>query len=573
MPTLSSRVKTSQPSIAGLPGRSPTKRRAPPRRLGLQIVRTRGDSPCSGGAAGGDATATYESRLRCARAATIRRAATILLTGAIASATFLVFSPPATAAIVATVPLATCGQLFRPRWPDGHQHRSERPRPEPRALPGYVDHRLPARARVLGTTDTTNAAAAQAQSDSHRGVQQRGRASDRRDDDRRSRRTSRCKVASTPDRATARSASPVRSTLDGAGDPSTVFIFQTNSSLITASGSTVALINGAQECNVFWQVGSSATLGTGSTFTGNILALTSITVNNSVTVHGRALARNGAVTLDDDTFTSPSCATSPVTTTTTTATSATTAPGGAGPGAGTGDGSGSGTGTGTGTGSGAGSGGGSGSDVPAVTGPPRTGVAPVAGPSFPWSGAVLAGLLGVAGSAGRAQGPPVPARRGAALSALRGEVARDAGRMARRARGRLGARDRLRRDRVASDRLLATDADDRAPATCTAVGRFGGPGAAHRSTAGTAIGTRRGPAPPRPPVAGHQGDHARRRDPAGRHDGRAQGAPGFADLGPGLLVPGKCGSRRPEHRADRGPRRRSRRTVGGVRPARRTRPR
>ena len=95
--------------------------------------------------------------------------------------------------------------------------------------------------------------------------------------------------------------------LDGAGDPRSVFIFQTNSSLITGSGSTVTLINGAQECNVFWQVGSSATLGTGSVFVGNILALTSITVNNSVTVHGRALARNGAVTLDNDTFTKPTC--------------------------------------------------------------------------------------------------------------------------------------------------------------------------------------------------------------------------------------------------------------------------
>jgi hypothetical protein len=103
--------------------------------------------------------------------------------------------------------------------------------------------------------------------------------------------------------------------LDGAGNANSVFIFQTNSTLITASGSTVTLINGAQECNVFWQVGSSATLGTGSVFVGNILALTSITVNNSVTVHGRALARNGAVTLINDTFTKPTCATSaPVTT-------------------------------------------------------------------------------------------------------------------------------------------------------------------------------------------------------------------------------------------------------------------
>jgi hypothetical protein len=74
--------------------------------------------------------------------------------------------------------------------------------------------------------------------------------------------------------------------LDGAGDPTTVFIFQTDSTLTTASASTVTLINGAQECNVFWQVGSSATLGTGSVFSGNILALTSITVTTGVTVHG-----------------------------------------------------------------------------------------------------------------------------------------------------------------------------------------------------------------------------------------------------------------------------------------------
>src|SRR5204862_2336548 len=98
--------------------------------------------------------------------------------------------------------------------------------------------------------------------------------------------------------------------LDGAGNFSSVFIFQTDSTLITGSSSTVTLINGAQECNVFWQVGSSATLGTGSTFVGNILALTTITVNNSVTVHGRALARNGAVTLNTHTFTPPTCATS-----------------------------------------------------------------------------------------------------------------------------------------------------------------------------------------------------------------------------------------------------------------------
>ncbi len=106
--------------------------------------------------------------------------------------------------------------------------------------------------------------------------------------------------------------------LDGEGNPNSVFIFQTDSTLITGSASTVSLINGAQECNVFWQVGSSATLGTGSVFVGNILALTSVSVTTGVTVHGRALARNGAVTLDNDIFTSPTCdLTTPVTTTTT----------------------------------------------------------------------------------------------------------------------------------------------------------------------------------------------------------------------------------------------------------------
>ena len=95
--------------------------------------------------------------------------------------------------------------------------------------------------------------------------------------------------------------------LDGQNNPLAVFIFQTDSTLITSSGSSIALINGASQCNVFWQVGSSATLGSGSVFVGNILALTSITVESGVTVRGRALARNGAVTLINDTFVSPSC--------------------------------------------------------------------------------------------------------------------------------------------------------------------------------------------------------------------------------------------------------------------------
>lgn len=109
-------------------------------------------------------------------------------------------------------------------------------------------------------------------------------------------------------------------TLDGQGDPNSVFIFQTNSTLTTASASVVSLIGGAQACNVFWQVGSSAILGSSSVFVGNILALTSISLNNGVSVEGRALARNGAVTLINDTFTAPSCALVVPTTTSSTTT-------------------------------------------------------------------------------------------------------------------------------------------------------------------------------------------------------------------------------------------------------------
>jgi len=96
-------------------------------------------------------------------------------------------------------------------------------------------------------------------------------------------------------------------TLDGQGDPNAVFIFQIGSTLTTASASSVVLLNEAQACNVFWQVGSSATLGTGSTFVGTIMALTSISVTTGTTVDGRALARNGAVTLDTNTFVSSEC--------------------------------------------------------------------------------------------------------------------------------------------------------------------------------------------------------------------------------------------------------------------------
>jgi len=96
-------------------------------------------------------------------------------------------------------------------------------------------------------------------------------------------------------------------TLDAQGNADAVFIFQIASTLTTGSGSHIVLANGAKACNVFWQVGSSATLGTNSIFKGNILALTSITITTGVNLEGRALARNGAVTLDTDAITGCTC--------------------------------------------------------------------------------------------------------------------------------------------------------------------------------------------------------------------------------------------------------------------------
>jgi Ice-binding-like len=98
-------------------------------------------------------------------------------------------------------------------------------------------------------------------------------------------------------------------TLDAQGDPNAVFIFRIGSTLTTGSNTTVSLINGAQACNVFWQVGSSATLGTGTHFVGTIMANASITANTAATIHGRLLAREAAVTLEANTITNSTCAT------------------------------------------------------------------------------------------------------------------------------------------------------------------------------------------------------------------------------------------------------------------------
>ncbi len=99
-------------------------------------------------------------------------------------------------------------------------------------------------------------------------------------------------------------------TLDAQGDPNAVFIFQIGTTLITGSNTSVSLVNGAQACNVFWQVGSSATLGTGTRFVGTVMANETITANTAATIHGRLLARTAAVNLDTNTITTSNCASS-----------------------------------------------------------------------------------------------------------------------------------------------------------------------------------------------------------------------------------------------------------------------
>ncbi|MEO7255818.1 MAG: ice-binding family protein [Casimicrobium sp.] len=87
-------------------------------------------------------------------------------------------------------------------------------------------------------------------------------------------------------------------TLDALGNRDAIFIFQLGSALTTASASQVRMTNAGQTCNVFWQIGSSATLGTGSSFSGNILASSSVTLTTGTSNNGRVIALNGAVTLD-----------------------------------------------------------------------------------------------------------------------------------------------------------------------------------------------------------------------------------------------------------------------------------
>jgi hypothetical protein len=92
-------------------------------------------------------------------------------------------------------------------------------------------------------------------------------------------------------------------TLNFLGNPDAAFVFQIGSTLITASGSNVLVQNGGTLSGIYWQVGSSATLATNSTFSGNIIALASDTLTTGASVCGRVWARNGAVTLDSNTIT------------------------------------------------------------------------------------------------------------------------------------------------------------------------------------------------------------------------------------------------------------------------------
>jgi hypothetical protein len=101
--------------------------------------------------------------------------------------------------------------------------------------------------------------------------------------------------------------------LDAQGDAGAVFVFKMVSTLTTASDASVRVINGGGECGVFWQVGSSAVLGTGTAFSGSIFALTSISLATGAQVSGRALARNGAVTMDGNTVSVGSCVIAPTT--------------------------------------------------------------------------------------------------------------------------------------------------------------------------------------------------------------------------------------------------------------------
>lgn len=116
--------------------------------------------------------------------------------------------------------------------------------------------------------------------------------------------------------------------LDAQGDPSAEFVFKIGSTLTTPAGASISLKNGASTCNVYWVVGSSATLGSNSFFVGNILAQASITATTGASISGRALARTGSVTLDTNAIQAPlTCVKAPGATETVTFTATVTQPG------------------------------------------------------------------------------------------------------------------------------------------------------------------------------------------------------------------------------------------------------
>jgi len=206
--------------------------------------------------------AAYEtSAFMTTHVAVARRRGTALITAAIAAAVLMAFSGPASAAVVATVPLGTSANYS---VLGGSTVTNTGPSTLGASLgvwPGTSITGFPP-GKVLGTTDKTNAAAKNAQSNLTAAyVNAAGRPLDATTAADLSGRTLQGGVYAGPSKGALGLTGKL--TLDGAGNANTVFIFQTNSTLITGSSSTVTLINGAQECNVFWQVGSSATLGTG----------------------------------------------------------------------------------------------------------------------------------------------------------------------------------------------------------------------------------------------------------------------------------------------------------------------
>ncbi|MGH9016214.1 MAG: ice-binding family protein [Acidimicrobiales bacterium] len=107
-------------------------------------------------------------------------------------------------------------------------------------------------------------------------------------------------------------------TLDGGGDPNAVFVLQIGTDLTTGSSSQVVLADGAQACNVFWQVAGTSTIGAGAAFSGTVMASGDIAVDSAAAVDGRMLTESGSITIDAASVTVPACS-APTTTTTTTA--------------------------------------------------------------------------------------------------------------------------------------------------------------------------------------------------------------------------------------------------------------